>query len=129
MQIVLRGIAVLMIAVGVALCLLWIVGPTIEAVLRGPNHSGLSLGFTLQNTTGVLSLGLCLALPGILLLLGTNWLSVRWMPLKSVAQCRKCGFPRDDMTREKCPDCGEGLFTPGANRERVVQRVTGETVL
>lgn len=127
MQIVLRGIAVLMIGAGIALCLLWIVGPIVEVILRGPNHSGPSLGFTLTNTSGVLSLGLCLAVPGFLLLPAAGWLSEQWVPLKGPGLCPKCAYPRDDRTREECPDCGDRLFAPGANRERMVQRPTGES--
>lgn len=108
MQIVLRGIAV-----SVALCLLWLVGPIVEATARGQyraNHSGPSLGIALKNTSGVLSLGLCLAIPGLLLLPAAGWLSGKWGPLKSLGLC---------------PDCGERLFTPGANRESNAHRVSG----
>lgn len=128
MQIVLRGIAVLLIAVGTALCLLWLVGPTVEAMLRGPNHSGPSFGWVLKDTSGVLSLGICLVFPGVMLLPASGWLSEHWVPLRSPRLCAKCGYPRDDMMREKCPDCGERMFTPGANRERNPQRASGETV-
>jgi len=128
MQIVLRSIAVLLIAVGAALCLLWFVGPIVEAMLRGPNHSGPSFGWVLRDTSGVLSLGLCLVFPGMVLLPAAGWLSKRWVPLKGLGLCAKCGYPRDDMTRDTCPDCGERLFTPGASRERNPQVVTGETI-
>lgn len=128
MQIVLRGIAVLMIGAGLALCLLWLVGPMLESLLRDPDHRGPSLGFTLTNTSGVLSLGLCLAVPGFLLLPAAGWLSEHWVPLRSPRLCAACAYPRDDLTREKCPDCGARLFAPKANPERNVQRVTGETI-
>lgn len=128
MQVVLRGIAVLMIGAGITLCLLWFVGPIVEAILRDRNRSGPTLGFLLRSTSGVVSLGLCLLLPGILLLLGAGWLSRIWVPMKGLGLCAKCGYPRDDMSREKCPDCGERLFTPAAHHGRNVQRVTGETV-
>jgi len=128
MQIVLRAMAVLMIAVGAALCLLWLVGPIVEAMLRGPNHSGPSFGWVLKDTSGVLSLGLCLAVPGFLLLPAAGWLSKHWVPMKGLGLCAKCGYPRDDMTRDTCPDCGERLFTPRATRVSNPQRVTGETI-
>jgi hypothetical protein len=128
MQVVLRGIAVLMIGAGVSLCLLWFVGPIVEAILRDRSRSGPSFGFTLSNTSGVLSLGLCLAVPGFLLLPAAGWLSRTWVPMKSLRLCAKCGYPRDDMTREKCPDCGERLFAPAAHHGRNAQRVTGETI-
>jgi hypothetical protein len=126
MQIVLRGIAVLLICAGTALCLLWFVGPIVQSLLRGANHSGPSFGSVLQNTSGVVSLGLCLMLPGVLLLLSASWLSEHWVPLRSPRVCPKCAYPRDDMTREKCPNCGERLFAPGTTRERMVQQASGE---
>lgn len=128
MQIVLRGIAVLMIGAGVAISLLWLVGPIVDAIFRGSNHSGPSLETTLRRTGGVLSLGLCVGVPGFLLLLATGWLSRTWVPMKGLGLCAKCGYPRDDMTREKCPDCGERLFAPAAHHGRKAQRVTGDTI-
>ena len=83
MQIVLRGIAVLLFAAGAVVCLLWIVSPIFEAAFGwGRPSNSPSLCFMLRNTIGMAALGVSLILPGIALLKGCDWLSELWVPLK-----------------------------------------------
>lgn len=118
MQIVLRGIASLMICAGLAVCVLWLIGPFVEMILRGHGYTGTVNG-RLKANNAVLTLGLSIVAPGILLLFATEWLSERWMPLRHHGMCPECDYPLDDAVAKSCPECGHGL-----HRERSAPRTS-----
>lgn len=103
-MLVLRAIGVVAVVLGVALVLVWIVGPVLETVTRSRDSLGPSLGWQLRAGISWLTLGICAIVPGATLLMMTDWLAQRWVPLRAHAICPECDYPRDDMEQRSRPD-------------------------